>query len=122
MQRRCAAINYYIINEELARRAKEMNSFYDYKEGSATAEYRRSVDAAARIAEEQKRQVDPIHRVVAKSAKLSFRLAAKTAPAPLLLLFPPQTLRWFAEGVLRISSARNPAKRLRAEKEEQRNE
>ena len=61
MQRRCAAINYYIINEELARRAKEMNSFYDYKEGSATAEYRRSVDAAARIAEEQKRKVDPIH-------------------------------------------------------------
>ena len=61
MQRRCAAINYYIINEELARRAKEMNSFYDYKEGSATAEYRRSVDAAARIAEEQKRKVDPSH-------------------------------------------------------------
>ena len=61
MQRRCAAINYYIINEEQARRAKEMNSFYDYKEGSATAEYRRSVDAAARIAEEQKRKVDPIH-------------------------------------------------------------
>lgn len=61
MQRRCAAINYYIINEELARRAKEMNSFYDYKEGSATAEYRRSVDAAARIAEEQKRKVYPIH-------------------------------------------------------------
>jgi len=61
LQRRCAAINYYIINEELARRAKEMNSFYDYKEGSATAEYRRSVDAAARIAEEQKRKVDPIH-------------------------------------------------------------
>lgn len=59
--RREAIINYYSINEELARRAKEMNSFYDYKEGSATAEYRRSVDAAARIAEEQKRKVDPIH-------------------------------------------------------------
>ena len=61
MQRRCAAINYYIINEELARRAKEMNSYFDYKAGSATAEYRQSVDKAAQIAEAQKRKVDPIH-------------------------------------------------------------
>ena len=29
-------INYYPINEGAARRAKEMNSFSDYKEGSAT--------------------------------------------------------------------------------------
>ena len=28
-----------MINESLARRAKEMRSFNDYKEGSATAEY-----------------------------------------------------------------------------------
>ena len=28
-------INYYPINEAAARQAKEMNSFYDYKEGSA---------------------------------------------------------------------------------------
>ena len=26
-------INYYPINEAAARQAKEMNSFYDYKEG-----------------------------------------------------------------------------------------
>lgn len=32
-----------------------MSSYFDYKEGSATTEYRRSVDEAARIAEEQKR-------------------------------------------------------------------
>lgn len=38
-----------------------MSSFDSYDEGSATAEYRRSVDEAARIAEEQKRKVDPIH-------------------------------------------------------------
>ena len=100
-------INYYPINEELARQANNMNSYFDYKAGSATEEYRRSVDEAARIAEEQKRKVDPIHRVVAKSAVLRFHLAVKTAPAPLLLLFPPQTLRWFAEGVPRILSARN---------------
>ncbi|WP_325200521.1 hypothetical protein [Oscillibacter sp.] len=54
-------IKYYPINEELARRANDMNSFFSYKEGSATEEYRRSVDEAARIAEEQKQKVDPIH-------------------------------------------------------------
>ena len=42
-------INYYSINEGAARRAKEMNSFSDYKEGSATAEYRAMVDKAAAI-------------------------------------------------------------------------
>ena len=31
---------YYSINEGAARRAKEMNSYSDYKPGSATAEYR----------------------------------------------------------------------------------
>lgn len=54
-------IQYYPINEELARQANNMNSYFDYKAGSATAEYRRSVDEAARIAEEQKQKVDPIH-------------------------------------------------------------
>lgn len=38
-----------------------MNSFFTYKAGSATAEYRQSVDKAAQIAEAQKRKVDPIH-------------------------------------------------------------
>ena len=42
-------INYYPINEGAARRAKEMNSFSDYKEGSATAEYRAMVDKAAAV-------------------------------------------------------------------------
>lgn len=37
---------YYPINEELARRAKEMMSFDDYRKGSKTAEYRRCVDDA----------------------------------------------------------------------------
>ena len=55
-------INYYPINEGAARRAKEMNSFSDYKEGSATAEYRAMVDKAAAIAEQQKSRVDPIFR------------------------------------------------------------
>ena len=38
-----------------------MMSFSDYVPGSATAEYRRAVDRAADIAEQQKRVVDPIH-------------------------------------------------------------
>lgn len=52
---------YYSINEDAACRAKEMNSFHDYTPGSATAEYRRMVDAAAQIAEAQKQRVDPMH-------------------------------------------------------------
>ena len=54
-------INYYPINEAAARRAKEMNSFYDYKEGSATEEYRSMVDKAAALAERQKARVDPMY-------------------------------------------------------------
>lgn len=52
---------YYTINEEAARRAKEMNSFSDYVEGSATAEYRRMVDKASELAERQKGRVDPMY-------------------------------------------------------------
>ena len=57
--RRCEPIKYYPINETAARRAKEMNSFSDYREGSATAEYRAMVDKAAAVAEHQKARVDP---------------------------------------------------------------
>lgn len=55
------AMNYYPINEDLARRAKEMNSFFDYIPGSATQEYQQAVDQAAEIAEAQKQRVDPSH-------------------------------------------------------------
>lgn len=48
---------YYFINEDAARRAKNANSWRDYVEGSATADYRRMVDAAYEIAEKQKRRV-----------------------------------------------------------------
>ena len=60
-ERGCIFIQYYPINEELARRAKVMTSFSDYVPGSATERYRRAVDEAARLAEQQKRKVDPIH-------------------------------------------------------------
>ena len=52
---------YYPINEDSARRAKEMNSFSDYKPGSATEEYRRCVDEAAALAQRQKARVDPMY-------------------------------------------------------------
>lgn len=54
-------MSYYTIKEEAARRANDMNSFRDYKAGSATAEYRRMVDAATELAERQKQRVDPMY-------------------------------------------------------------
>ena len=55
------AAPYYTINEAAAKRAKDMNSFSDYKQGSATAEYRHYVDEAVQIAERQKQRVDPMY-------------------------------------------------------------
>lgn len=46
------------INEDAARRAKEMNSFSTYKPGSATAEYQSYVAEAKEIADDQKSRVD----------------------------------------------------------------
>ena len=53
------SVTYYPINEAAARHANTVNSFYDYKPGSATAEYRHYVDEAAEIAARQKKRVDP---------------------------------------------------------------
>ena len=52
---------YYSINEGAARRAKEANSFDDYRPGSATAEYRHYVDEAFALAQAQKKRVDPMY-------------------------------------------------------------
>ena len=52
---------YYTINEGAARRANDVNSFSDYKPGSATAEYRQMVDKAVEIGERQKKRVDPMY-------------------------------------------------------------
>ena len=52
-------VTYYPINETAARRAKEMNSFFDYQPGSATKEYRHCVDEAVKIAEQQKGRKRP---------------------------------------------------------------
>jgi len=44
---------YYAVSEDTARQAKRMNSFYDYKAGSATADYRAMADEAYDLAEEK---------------------------------------------------------------------
>ena len=52
---------YYSIDEAAAKRAKDMNSFYDYVPGSATAAYREMVDLAYTLGEQQKGRVDPMY-------------------------------------------------------------
>lgn len=52
---------YYAIDEEAARRAKEANSYSDYVPESATKEYRKMVDKAIEIAEQQKISVDSMY-------------------------------------------------------------
>lgn len=47
-----------IIDENLARRAHEMNIMYGYKPGNATAEYNGLVSRARLLAEWQKERVD----------------------------------------------------------------
>ena len=44
---------YYAVSEDTARTAKRMNSFSDYKAGSATAEYKAMADEAYDLAEEK---------------------------------------------------------------------
>lgn len=68
---------YNEINEAAARRAKDANSFSNYKEGSATASYRAMVDEAKEIAERQKQRVDPRHHE--KIDRLLARYCAKLA-------------------------------------------
>ncbi len=52
---------YYPIDENMARRSHEMMSLRGYKAGSATAEYRASVDKAAALVEQQKQKVSPFY-------------------------------------------------------------
>lgn len=54
-------MKYYEINEETARLSHNMMSMTEYKPGSATAEYRASVDAAAELVERQKKHVSPFY-------------------------------------------------------------
>ena len=51
-----AKSKYYEIDEKAARISKQMRSFDDYKEGSATASYKAAVDELATVVEEKKKQ------------------------------------------------------------------
>jgi hypothetical protein len=51
----------YTINEAAARRAKHMNSFSEYVEGSATSSYQRMCSEARELAERQKGRVDSMY-------------------------------------------------------------
>lgn len=51
-------LTYYEIDEQAAKRAKEMNSFSDYRMGSATESYRQCVNHAEAVAKKQKAKVD----------------------------------------------------------------
>ena len=55
------AVTYYPIDEKAAEQANDLNSYRTYRDGEATAEYRAAVDRAAKIAEKQKKEVDPIY-------------------------------------------------------------
>ena len=48
---------YYPINEEMARTAKHMNSFFEYIPGSATESYRGQVDIAIQLGEKKKMEL-----------------------------------------------------------------
>lgn len=88
-------MSYHTINEEAARRANDMNSFRDYKAGSATAEYRRMVDAATELAERQKQRVDPMYhekidrlletycRKLAENMNASYSIEARCPSIPI---------------------------------------
>ena len=52
---------YHPINENMARRAKEMMSFSEYVPGSATWDYRLQVDKASMVAQRQKQRTDPMY-------------------------------------------------------------
>lgn len=52
---------YFPINEQTAKTAKDMMSFSDYKYGSATASYRLEVDKASVMAHYHKQKIDPMY-------------------------------------------------------------
>ena len=56
-----AGVIYYPIDESMARRAHDMISMTNYREGSATAEYRAAVDNAAALVERCKAATSPFY-------------------------------------------------------------
>lgn len=83
------------INEELARRVKDANSFSEYVEGSATAGYNASCAEARRMAEERKKEVPEerwaeldrlVERYCAKLASWTNRNNANEGSCPSIMI------------------------------------
>ena len=74
------AVKYYDVSEETARRGHESVHMSDYKPGSATNEYRASVDEVYQIAEKQKKKVSVYYhaRIDALADKYARKLAQWT--------------------------------------------
>ncbi len=67
---------YYSINEAAAKTANNMMSFYDYKEGSKTAEYKRYVDRAYELAKKiVEARPDQADRVYGMADRYSKKMA-----------------------------------------------
>ena len=83
-------MKYYPIDEDAARRAKDMNSLSDYAEGSATDEYRREVNRAATLAEECKKgktdaQQEKIDYLLDRYARYLYEMSADSPTLPIAL-------------------------------------
>lgn len=67
---------YYSINEDAARTANDMMSFYDYKKGSKTAQYKERVDRAYELAEKiAEARPDQADRVFGMADRYSKKMA-----------------------------------------------
>ena len=67
---------YYPINEDLAKQAHDMMSFWEYKTGSLTAEYKRYVDRAYKIADKvAEERPDEAGRIYGLAARYSKKMA-----------------------------------------------
>lgn len=64
---------YYTINEESAKQAHEMMSFYDYKEGSKTAEYQsyvnKAYDLADKVAQARPNEADRAYKLAERYSR-----------------------------------------------------
>ena len=84
-----------MINEELAKRAKEANSFSDYVKGSATSEFNAEINEVRAIAEDKKKNIPAEHhkgidnlveRYTKRLAEWTNRYNANSASCPSIMI------------------------------------
>ena len=76
---------YHPINENMARRAKEMMSFSEYVPGSATWDYRLQVDKASMVAQRQKQRTRLPGRRIFSACHKQFLLSQCRIPKMLAM-------------------------------------